>query len=459
MQTVIISLQDRDLDRSTGHDQGQASDSDLNARLHGRLALQACEERQSLALMVAMRDGGDLAPLLVCLRDSGLHQKAVRLGLPVLAIASPANLFSLFKLWRWQRGQPKLLIQTVGRQAIRLGLRLRAMRKPGSTILAHAFFLAAPDMADRANRKAVLAADKIFCGSGHIRTKLLAGQDPAQDPDLAPDDGGQNDRQKVRQIQRHAPKANDGNAGKTGEADKKTGPGIQSPDIASRLEILAPGADLSGLASRPKTEQWQAGKHFVFGMANSLVPRSGALVVVRAMAAIWQFDDLPAWEVRMFGLGPRYHEILDEAIRLGVQSRLCLLAEQTQVEMTCHCHAWLAPGSSTRELPESLWLGPAAGLPLIASKSELHQERVPRQKPHGPKTPDQPNDACRLFAAGDPQDLARAMRVILQDAGRGKLVSSRYLARLAGQAGPEMMAEQAIARYGQWLDETKLLKD
>ena len=46
-------------------------------------------------------------------------------------------------------------------------------------------------------------------------------------------------------------------------------------------------------------------------MGESLAPRSGAQLVTRAMAAIWQRDDLPPWEVRMLGGGPRFQEVLE----------------------------------------------------------------------------------------------------------------------------------------------------
>lgn len=437
MRIAIISLQDRGLESGSAGQAGREKD----LATQERLALQACEERQSLALMTAMRDGGRLAPILVCLRDSSLHRMAEKLDLPLLAISGPANLFALFKLWRWQRRQPGLLIQTIGRQAIRLGQRIKAMRRQGSAILAHAFFLAAPDLADQANRKAVLAADKIFYGTEHIRSRLLAdsgqdaGQDSGLDQGLAPSEG---------QLT---------GDGKPEGADPESTACAQQDSLASRLELLAPGAD--GLSASLKGQGWRPGRHFVFCMANSLVPRSGALAVVRAMAAIWQFEDLPAWEVRMFGLGPRYHEILEEAVRLGVQSRLCLLGEQDSTEMIRHCHAWIAPGSSTRELPESLWLGLAAGLPMVVSNSDLHRERLMQGRQEPGKTVEQ----YRLFAANDPQELARAMRAVLQNAagaasGKGSLAARRN--KLASMASLERMAEQAIARYGEWLEEREL---
>ena len=107
---------------------------------------------------------------------------------------------------------------------------------------------------------------------------------------------------------------------------------------------------------------------FIFGMSDALAPRSGAIMVMRAMAAIWQRHDLPAWEVRACGGGPRFQEVLEEAENLGVQSRLCLLNEQDLPEMLRPCRAWIAPGSAPDETPETLGAGMAAGMNCLVLK-------------------------------------------------------------------------------------------
>lgn len=98
-----------------------ASDGPADSLSHVRAA--HLEEEQSLALARAMRDGGRLAPMLVCLKHSRLHQRALELGLPALAIggAGARNPVTLLRLWRWQRRHKKLLVQTVGQEALALG--------------------------------------------------------------------------------------------------------------------------------------------------------------------------------------------------------------------------------------------------------------------------------------------------------------------------------------------------
>ena len=184
---------------------------------------------------------------------------------------------------------------------------------------------------------------------------------------------------------------------------------------------------------------------FVFGLADALTPRSGAQVVMRAMAAIWQRDDLPPWEVRALGGGPRLAEILDEAENLGVASRLSMLNEQYLPEVLPRCHAWIAPGSSPEELPESLWGGVAAGLPLLCSQSPLHLERLSLEacKPH---------HAALLVEENDPQALAKAMIDLMQNAELRRDLA-RGVQALRPLVGLEAFAARACALYTQWCRE------
>lgn len=166
-------------------------------------------------------------------------------------------------------------------------------------------------------------------------------------------------------------------------------------DRRPRFCVCQPGLAFEAPAKRPAS-------HFVFGMSRSLAPGSGALTVVRAMACIWQREDLPPWEVRMYGEGPRYAEILDAARVLGVAGRLCLLGAQDMRDALAQCSAWLAPGSFAAEPPSALWLGLACRLPVIASKSPLHMERLEAAQ-----------DAALLVPERDPQALAQAMIRVL----------------------------------------------
>ncbi|MDE7370579.1 MAG: glycosyltransferase, partial [Desulfovibrio sp.] len=197
------------------------------------------------------------------------------------------------------------------------------------------------------------------------------------------------------------------------------------------LDLLAPGLPLADYPPAPETGRP------VFGMGESLAPHSGALAVVRAMAALWQREDLPPWEVRMFGAGPRFAEILHEAESLGVAGRLAILGEQPP-EVLAQCSAWLAPGTSPEEVPQTLWAGTALGVPLICALSPLHRERLAGAPPH----------AALRIRESDPQALARAMIAVMRD--------ERLRARLrrAGESlrpgiGLEAMAGRFVAFCGE----------
>ena len=96
-----------------------------------------------------------------------------------------------------------------------------------------------------------------------------------------------------------------------------------------RLRLLSPCVDGESARLLDVTPVIAgAGERFIFCMRESLLPRSGATRVTRAMAALWQRTDLPPWEVRLYGGGDRFTEVFEEARALGVTSRLSLLGEQ-----------------------------------------------------------------------------------------------------------------------------------
>lgn len=335
---------------------------------------------QALALAGALRDGGRHEPLLVGEAGGFLEQGAKRWQLPYFT-TSP---LLPFRLWRWQAHAAHVLVQTVGQPSMQAGYKFFRLRKKGSATLAHAFFSAWPgEVAMRG--KAMKRASHVLCGNS-----LIAGH--------------------IRQNCPHKP----------------------------ALAIDEPGIDLTRWRL---AEPWQRNGRFVFGMGASLVANSGALLVIRAMSALWQRSDLPPWEVRMFGGGSRFREILGEAENLGVASRLSLLGEQPLWRVAALCHAWLLPGENTREAPCVTWAGCAAGIPALGVKSPLHEERLAQGA----------SAAFLRVPSNDPQELARAMICLVKDEGlRQRLVAGG--ASLRPRIGLSAMASRTIDLYSSWLN-------
>ena len=75
------------------------------------MRLARLEEDHALALACAMRDGGRLAPMLLCQKNSRLHRRAAALNLPILTAGGPMD---FMRLWLWQRKHKHLLVQTFG---------------------------------------------------------------------------------------------------------------------------------------------------------------------------------------------------------------------------------------------------------------------------------------------------------------------------------------------------------
>ena len=364
------------------------------------------EEDHALALATAMRDGGRLAPMLLCAKNSRLHRRATALNLPTLAAGGPVD---FARLWLWQRRHKHLLVQTFGECSMAAGRRVLAMRPPKSTLLCHAFLLRPPH-AEACAGKGMLAAHKILCGSNHVRERISRASGITQ-----------------------------------GETAWRGPKNRQLPLTGDVLNQVAPGMSLEGYAP---ASVWPAapaapgdGRRFIFCMGDALTPRSGVHVLIRAMAAMWQRRDLPQWEVRAAGGGPRFKEVLEEAESLGVQSRLCLLNEQPLSQLLRNCHAWIAPGSAPDELPETLGAGLAAHKPVICGQGELHTQRLMAA----------PAAAC-MFEENNPQSLAEAMINIMTNQDlRRSLVQTGDALRLG--LGLNAFADAVYARHVAWCGE------
>lgn len=270
----------------------------------------------------------------------------------MLPLPERPGLVAFFRLWRWQRKIEQMKLIAIGSQSVGLATRLLKMRKKDCTDLN--LYLPFPPAAMPGGRD-LARFRRCLYGSEFIGKTLEEILD----------------RNKAS---------------------------LPRPDLASAL----PGLDIH--AYIPAKSAWQPGKRFVFGMAASLEPASGALLVIRAMGALWQHDNLPEWEVRMFGAGSRFEEIKTEAATLGVLSRLSILSAQPLSQVTGLCTVWLAPGYSPLIPPEAAWAGFAAGIPVVASVNALHSEQIAEP-------------AAMLPIDGkNPQSMAKAMLALMRDA-------------------------------------------
>lgn len=365
------------------------------------LAERRMETRMALTVARVMRDGGRMAPFVVCSRGGLLADSLRDLKIPHLAIGAgrvAETLAALRLRWRCRHWRG-LLIQTFGQASVPLGNAVRRLRPKGTTLLAHAFLMAPPSRALLQGRwrRNLVAADCILCGSGHVRDRLAEhGVD-------APTPQGPGER-RLRLL-----------------------PPVVDGESAGLLDISPAAAE--------------EGRHFIFCMRESLLPRSGAALVTRAMAALWQRADLPPWEVRFYGGGDRFMEVFEEARSLGVTSRLSLLGEQDETVMKAalaQAHACLAPGSSPEEAPATLWTGLAAGLPTIVSRGALHEERLRHCE-----------DAVLFFEEGNPQALAEAMITLMHDAALRHALAERGRAAALHRL-PDDAARDLCAFFESW---------
>ena len=326
-----------------------------------------------LALLRALAQTKPFIPLLICRKHSLLASRAATEGLPVLALGSgcPFHPFSLLRIWLRLRKHHWAVLQSFGGQAAALAYLLAARRKPNRTSTVHTHFFA-PRMHQPLLQKSCAAADCVVCGSSTI-AKLVQQQS-----------------------------------------------GLQ-PD---KCRVIPPGAKHVGYPERRR----QRNERIAICMPGVLAEGHGQEALVHAMAALWQVEDLPPWEVRLIGSGPMFHVLLDEAQKLGVLDRLAILGEQDLHEVLPSCGVLILPSGELVYAP-GLAYGWAAGLPVICPALPAALE-LTRDK-----------ENALLVAPDNPQALASAILRIIRDAKLAKKLIQGGKTALASVSEERMIAD------------------
>jgi len=326
-----------------------------------------------LALLRALAQTKPFIPLLICRKHSALADRAAAEGLPMLALGSgwPFHPFSLLRIWLRLRKHRWAVLQSFGGQAAALAYLLAARRKPNQTSLMHTHFFV-PRMRHSLLQKSYAAADCVVCGSSTI----------------------------AELVQQES--------------------GLQS----DKFRVLPPGAKHIGYPER----RTQRNGRIAICMPGVLAEGHGQEALVHAMAALWQVEDLPPWEVRLVGSGPMFHVLLDEAQKLGVLDRLAILGEQDPHEVLPTCGALILPSGELVYAP-GLAYGWAAGLPVICPALPAALE-LTRDK-----------ENALLVAPDNPQALASAILRIIRDPKLAKKLIQGGKAALASVSEERMVAD------------------
>jgi len=304
-------------------------------------------QERILALVRALAQTKPFTPLLICRKGSFLADRAATEGLPMLALGSgwPYHPISHLRIWLRLRKHRQAVLQSFGGQAAALAYLLATRRRPGQTIIAHTHFFV-PRMQHPLLQKSYAAADCVVCGSSAIAR--LAQQECGLQPD--------------------------------------------------KFRIIPPGSKHIGYPERVK----QRNGRVAICMPGVLAEGHGQEILIHAMAALWQVENLPPWEVRLAGSGPMFHFLLDEAQKLGVLDRLAILGNQDLHEVLPHCKMLILPLGSLVYAP-GLANGWAAGLPVICPALPAALE-LTRDK-----------ENALLVAPDNPQALASAILRIIRD--------------------------------------------
>ena len=343
-------------------------------------------QERVLALLRALAQTEPFIPLLICRKNSLLADRAATEGLPALALGSswPLHPVSLLRIWLRLRTHRRVILQSFEEQSAVLAHLLATRRKPGQTIVTHARFFT-PGMSRPLLQKSYAAADAIVCGSSTI-AKLVQEQSG-----LLPD----------------------------------------------TFRVIPPGTRYSGYPARVD----QGNGRVAICMPGTLTEGHGQESLVHAMAALWQVEDLPPWEVRLVGAGSMFHFLFDEAQKLGVLDRLAMLGEQDLREVLPHCKLLVLPPGELVYAP-ILTGGWAVGLPVICPALPAALELVRN------------GENALLVAPDNPQALASAILRVLRDAKLAEKLVQGGKSALASVSEERMIADnfdlcrELIARRG-----------
>jgi glycosyltransferase involved in cell wall biosynthesis len=330
-------------------------------------------QERILMLLRALARTKPFIPLLICRQHSPLADRAASEGLPILALGNDGifHPISLLRIWLRLRKHRLAVLQSFGGQASALAYLLAARRDFDRTILTHTHFFA-PRMQHRWLQKSYEAADCVVCGSSAI----------------------------AKLVQQES--------------------GIQ----AAKVCVIPPGTRDLGYPERIQ----QRNGRVAICMPGDLTEGRGQESLVHAMAALWQVEDLPPWEVRLMGAGPMFHVLLEEAQKLGVLDRLAILGDQDPREVLPHCWALVLPNGELVYAP-GLAYGWAAGLPIICPALPAAFE-LTRDK-----------ENALHVAPDNPQALASAILRIIRDPGLAERLIQGGKSALASVSEGRMIAD------------------
>lgn len=311
-----------------------------------------------VALARALLDEQRTDVHICCPRNSPLARMARELHLPLCGLwgDSAVNPLNILSLWLLTRRQRYCIVHTFSAGAARLGARVMRMRQKQRTVLLHNCHNSQYPECDSSDKLPPFWAEahSVICANQYrLKTLLHAGLDP---------------RQLVR---------------------------------------LPAGVDTETLTALARADQpvvpLANARRIVIGSLTGHSDSASHSVVLKAMAALWQNEKMPPWEVRIIGDCPNFRQLLDEATALGVQSRLALLGAQPLHEVLPLCNILVAPSTSPHGALPAMAAAWALSLPLLCPALPTNQEWAVHE------------DNALLYQGEDPQQLATSLKHLIKN--------------------------------------------
>lgn len=182
----------------------------------------------------------------------------------------------------------------------------------------------------------------------------------------------------------------------------------------------------------------------VFSCSDTLEPGRGYDLLLESLALLFEYEDMPAWEVRIANGGPMFESFLQQAEERKVLSRLAVFGGFPGPEILRDCDVMISPASQPEGSSLSIKEGWACGLAVLCSDIAAHKELVDN------------GENGLTFQSGNPAELAEKMYTLAKDPALRQSLSQAGKSSLKEYRCEALLA-QHLAIYQKFLgQETKL---
>ncbi|MBA3012828.1 MAG: glycosyltransferase family 4 protein [Desulfobacula sp.] len=211
---------------------------------------------------------------------------------------------------------------------------------------------------------------------------------------------------------------------------------VPIPFLKRRLNFIQNGVDTTEIQNCSVTAEalieWKQDGFFIIGYIGQLIQRKGLDVLLQAVRIL---DEKIKWKLVLVGEGDQRKQLENRAIQLDIADSVHFLGfRQNRLEFLNGFDVFVLP-SSLEGIPRCLMEAMTAGIPVIASRIPGCTDLIAD------------NQTGVLFKKNDPNELAKKIRIVLQDEVFSRKLVQRGMALIHNEFSGERMAQNYASAY------------